>query len=160
MSKSIVFCLCAAALLGCRDNAQEASRKADEQRIEADYRAREEQRAADEKARNQKISADTQGAEHSLSVAKEKSDERSNVQEWLNSLEKYLAELQRGTKDSKLGDDQRALQAFKETLQGDLGDIDRVSDADWASVKTRIDKDIDDTRKRISQLSLVAKVKA
>ena len=38
--------------------------------------------------------------------------------------------------------------------------IDRATDPDWPSVKTRVEKDIGDAKKRISDLALVAKSKA
>lgn len=139
-------------LSACHDDAKEAARKAEEARIEADYRAREEQRAADEKARNDRLTTEKLDKDRALAVAKEKSDLRSDVQESLNSLGKNLSELSRGTRGSKNGDDQRGLQAFKETLETDLGDIDRASDADWPSVKARVEKDIVGAKKRMSEL--------
>ena len=144
--------------IACRDNAKEASRKADEQRIEAEFRAREEQRAADERARADKLENDKRTADQSFAIAKEKSDMRAAVQEWLSSLDKYLAELQRGTKDSKNGDDQRGLLAFKETLTSDLGAIDRATEPEWPSVKIRVERDIEGAKKRIADLGMVAKV--
>src|SRR6185436_9977386 len=116
---------------------------------EADYRAREEMRAADEKAKSDQIAANKLADERALSIAKEKNQTRSNVQELLNSLDKNIAELARGTKESKAGDDPRGLQAFKETLYADLGSIDAANDVDWSGVKARVEKNIDAAKKRI-----------
>jgi hypothetical protein len=158
--KTRIAIVLAAALLACRDDAKEADQKAKEARIEAEYRAREEQRAADEKARGDRLATAKADQEHALAIAKEKNETRADVQEYVSSLDKYLAQLARGTKESKNGDDRRGLLAFKTTLEKDLGDIDRASDADWPSVKARVEKDIHDAKQRISDLGLVAKGKA
>jgi len=158
MNPRIVLILCTA-LFACHDNAKEAARKADEARIEADYRAHEEMRVNDQKARNEKIASDRARNEHTIAVAQEKTDARSKVEERLNSLDKYIAELTRGTKASKVSDDQRSLEIYREALQDDLIAIVRASDPDWPSVKARVENDVDAAKKRIAEISL-SKTKA